>query len=58
MDGEELKWSQLAHHQLLSQQRPHFSPQSRAKVTQISGRIKSSGISDVAFASVYFVKPV
>ena len=58
MDGEELKWSQLAHHHLMCQQRPHFSPQSRAKVTQISGRIISSGISDVAFASVYFVKPV
>ena len=26
--GEELKWSQLAHHQLMSQQGPHFSPHS------------------------------
>ena len=29
--GEELKWRQLAHHQLISQQGPHFSPYSKAK---------------------------
>ena len=31
MGGEELKWRQLAHHQLISQQGPHFSPYSNAK---------------------------
>ena len=29
--GEELKWRQLAHHQLMSQQGPRFSPHSKAK---------------------------
>ena len=28
---EELKWRQLAHHQLMSQQGPNFSPHSKAK---------------------------
>ena len=40
--GEELKWCQLAHHQLMSQQRPHFSPHGNAKANdkaQISGRM-------------------
>ena len=40
--GEELKWRQLAHHQLMTQ-----------KKSQISGKLVTSGISDVAFASVY-----
>ena len=31
MGGEELKWHQLAHHQLMSQQGPHFSPHIKAK---------------------------
>ena len=31
MGGQELKWRQLAHHQLMSQQGPHFSPHSKAK---------------------------
>ena len=48
--GDELKWRQLAQHQLMSQQGPHFSPHSTA---QISGRNICSGISVVAFASVY-----
>ena len=29
--GEDLKWHQLAYHQLMSQQGPHFSPHSKAK---------------------------
>ena len=40
LGGEELKWHQLAHHQLMSQQGPHFSPHSKAKAmikAQISG---------------------
>ena len=59
MGGEEIKWSQLAHHQLMIQQGPHFSPHSTAKImikAQISGRMVSSGISDVVFASVYSEK--
>ena len=28
MGGQELKWRQLAYHQLMSQQGPHFSPHS------------------------------
>ena len=47
MHEEELKLSQLAHHQLMSHQGPHFSPQSKAKANdkaQISGRMVSSGV--------------
>ena len=44
---EELKWRQLAHHQLMSQQGPHFSPHSKAKANY--------DISDVAIASVHSV---
>ena len=54
-----LKWHQLAHHQLMSQQRPHFSPHSKLKPNikaQISGKLLTNGISDVAIASVYFEK--
>ena len=31
VNGEELKRRQLEHHQLMSQQGPHFSPYSKAK---------------------------
>ena len=57
--GEELKWRQLAHYQLMSQQGPHFSPHSTAKPrikTQIPGRMICSVINVVAFASVYLEK--
>ena len=50
MSGEELKWRQLAHNQLMSLQVPHFSPHSTAKTNDKSGRMVSSGISDVAIA--------
>ena len=56
MDGEELKWRQLAHHQLMSQQGPHFSPHSKIMKAQISRKLVSSGISDVAIASAYSEK--
>ena len=59
MGGEELKWCQLAHHQLMSQQGPRFSPHSKAKANykaQISGKLVTSGISDVVTASVYLEK--
>ena len=46
MGREELKWRQLAHHQLMSQPKTSFY--------QKSGKMASSGIIlDVAFASVY-----
>ena len=59
MGGEELQWSQLAHHQLMSQQGPHVSPHSKAKAnykSKISGRMVYIGISDVVTASVYSEK--
>ena len=56
MGGEEFKWHQPAHKQLWSQQGPHCSPHSTAKTndkTHSSGRMVSSGISDVVIASVH-----
>ena len=50
--GEELKWRQLAHHQLMSQQGPHFGPHSKAKANDkstISGGMVSSGISSLQY---------
>ena len=57
--GEKLKWDQLAHHQLMSLQGPDLVHTVKLKPmikAQISGRMVSSGISDVAFASVYSEK--
>ena len=51
MGGEELKWRQLAHHQLMSQQGLHSKLKPIIK-SQISGKFITSGISDVATASV------
>ena len=45
--------------QLISSERPHFSPRSTDKPTikvQISGRMASIGISDVVTAPVYSEK--
>ena len=59
LGGEKLKWRQLAHHQLMSQQRPHFSSHSKVKANykgQISGKLVTSGISDVAIISVHSEK--
>ena len=53
--GEELKWHQLKHNQLMGLQGPHFSPHSTVKTmikAQISGRMASIAISDVVTASV------
>ena len=41
--GEELKWRQLAHHQLMSQQGPHFSPHSKAKANYKSTNLRKIG---------------
>ena len=57
MGGEELKWHQLAHHQLMSQQGPHFSPHSKAKANYKSTNLRKIGyISDVAIVSVHSEK--
>ena len=61
MGREELKRRQLAHHQLMlmSQQGPHFSPHSKAKVNYKSTNLRkmvTSGLSDVVTASVYLEK--
>ena len=56
MGGEELQWRRLAHYQLMIQKGPHFSPHSKAKVNDKSTNVRKSGISDVAFASVYSEK--
>ena len=62
MGGEELKWRQLAHHQLMSQPRTSFSPHSTAKAnyksTNLRKKMVSSSISDVAFALVHSEKTV
>ena len=52
-----IKWRQLAHHQLMSQQGPHFSPHSKAKANYKSTNLrKIGGISDVAISSVHSEK--
>ena len=59
MGGEELKWRQLAHHQLMSQQGPHFSPHSKAKANYKSTNLRkigNYGISEVTIASVHSKK--
>ena len=43
MCGEKLKWRQLAHHQLMSQQEPHFSPHSKAKEGKLVTRFSKLG---------------
>ena len=59
MGWEELKWHQLTHHQLMSQQGPHFSPHSTAKTNGKTTYLGENGIwwyKFVAFASVYSEK--
>ena len=57
MGGEELKWRQLAHHQankgLLLVRTVKLKPIIKA---QISGKLVTSGISDVAIATVHSEK--
>ena len=40
---EELKWRQLAHHQLMSQQGPQFSPHSKAKANYKGTNLRKIG---------------
>ena len=59
MGGEELKWCQLAHHQLMSQQGPHLVHTVKLKPiikAQMSGKLETIDISDVVTASVYSEK--
>ena len=44
MGGEELKWHQLKHNQLMSSQGPHFSPRSTAKTNDKSTNLIKNGI--------------
>ena len=53
MGGEELKWRQLAH---MSQQSPHTVKLKPIIKLQISGKLITSGICDVATASVHSEK--
>ena len=59
MGGEELKLCQLAYHQLMSQQGPilvHTVQPKPIIKPQISGKLVTSGISDVAITSVHSEK--
>ena len=44
MGGKEFKWHQLAHHQLISQQGPHFSPHTTAKTNNKSTFLRKNGL--------------
>ena len=50
MGGEELKWCQLTHHQLMSQQGPHFSPHSTVKNNDKKTFLKKNEPSEVGLA--------
>ena len=45
MGGDELKWRQLTHNQLMSTQVPHFSAHSTAKTNDKSTNLRKNGIS-------------
>ena len=44
VDGEELKWRQLPHYHLMSQQGPHFSPHRKAKANDKRPNLRKNGI--------------
>ena len=55
--GEELKWCQLAHHQLAKDFILVHTIQLKPMIkTHFSARMVSSGISDIAFASIHSEK--
>ena len=60
MGGEELKWRQLAHHQLMSQHKGfilvHTVKLKPITKAQISGKLVTIGISDVVTASLHSEK--
>ena len=57
MGGEELKWRQLKHNQLMSSQGRNFSPRSSAKTNDKSTNLRKNGIYwYIVTASVYSEK--
>ena len=52
----EIKMASAAHHQLMRLQGPHFSPRSKGKANYKGRKLVTSGVCDVAIASVYFEK--
>ena len=59
MVWEELKWRQLAHHQLMSQQGPHLVHTVKLKPIikgHLTRKLVNSRISDVAITSVHYEK--
>ena len=59
MGGEELKWRQLKHNQLMSLQVPHFSPRSTAKTNDKKYKSQKEWyllVEDVVTASRYSEK--
>ena len=56
MVGEELQWLQLTYHQLIRLNLVHTVQLKPMIKTHFSGRMVSSGIIDVAFASVHYEK--
>ena len=54
MGREELKWHQLAHHQLMSQQGPHFRPHSKAKTKDKSTNPRKNDMKWYECCSVCF----
>ena len=56
MGGDEFKWRQLTHNQLMNPQGPHFSAHSTAKTNDKSTNLRKNVISDVLTTSVYLEK--
>ena len=56
MGGEELKWRQLPHHQLMGLILVHTVKLKPIIKAQISGKLVTIGINDVVTASVYSEK--
>ena len=44
MGRNELNWHQLTHNQLMSLERPHFSPHSTAKTNDKSTNLRKNGV--------------
>ena len=57
MGGEELKWRQLTHHQLMSPQGPHFCAHSTAKTTDSINNIFINPFPESAVAGLACTTP-
>ena len=55
MGGEEFKWRQPVHHHLWSQEGPHSTAKTNDRAHS-SGRVVSSGISNIVITSVHSFK--